>query len=88
MPEAPGHEAGMVIEAVGRTQAIADAVCGFARSTMLHYGYAGRKATAGNLAFPFSPSDFHGGPVYRFSLHHLMRVEEEDGLFKPKFSTL
>jgi len=27
------------------------------RATMLHYGFQGRKATAGNLAFPFSPSD-------------------------------
>ncbi|CAK9094385.1 unnamed protein product [Durusdinium trenchii] len=30
---------------------------------MLHWGFEGRKATAGNLAFPFSPSDlpFDGG---------------------------
>ena len=27
------------------------------RATLLHYGFEGRKATAGNLAFPFSPSD-------------------------------
>ena len=27
------------------------------RATLLHYGFVGRKATAGNLAFPFSPSD-------------------------------
>lgn len=87
-PEAIGHELGLVIEAVARTQAIADAVCGFARSTMLHYGYAGRKATAGNLAFPFSPSDFHGGPVYRFSLHHLLLAEPGEDLFAPRFATL
>ena len=87
-PAAVGHELGLVIEAVARTQAIADAVCSFARSTMLHYGYAGRKATAGNLAFPFSPSDFHGGPVYRFSLHHLLLAEPGDNLFTPKFARL
>lgn len=82
------HELGIVIEAVAGTQALADTICSFARSTMLHYGYTGRKATAGNLAFPFSPSDFHGGPVYRFSLHHLMQVEPEDDLFQPVFSDL
>ncbi len=87
-PGAIGHEVGLIIEAVAGTQAIADAVCSFARSTMLHYGYAGRKATAGNLAFPFSPSDFHGGPVYRFSLHHLMLAEPDDGLFEPRFTRL
>ena len=50
-----GHEVGVVIDAVGSTQELADAVCCFARSTLLHYGYAGRIATAGNLALPFSP---------------------------------
>jgi len=32
-------------------------VLAFVRSTLLHYGYSGRISTAGNLAFPCSPSD-------------------------------
>jgi hypothetical protein len=43
---------------------------------MLHYGYPGRIATAGNLAFPFSPSDFHAGPVYEFSVYHLLECDD------------
>ncbi|CAE6921608.1 Fam98a [Symbiodinium sp. CCMP2592] len=31
------------------------------RATLLHWGFEGRKATAGNLAFPFSPSDLQFG---------------------------
>lgn len=69
------HELGIIIEAVAETQALADTVCATARSTMLHYGYPGRIATAGNLAFPFSPSDFHAGPVYEFSLYHLLKTD-------------
>jgi hypothetical protein len=65
-----------VIEAVAETQKLADTVCAFARSTMLHYGYPGRIATAGNLAFPFSPSDFHAGPVYEFSVYHLLECDD------------
>jgi hypothetical protein len=38
----------------------------------LHYGYEGRIATAGNLAFPFSPSDIRMGEAYQFTLYHLM----------------
>ena len=38
---------------------------------MLRYGYPGRRSTAGNLAFPYSPSDFHAGEVYMFSIYHL-----------------
>lgn len=78
------HEVGVVINVVADTQEHADTICSFARSTMLHYGYTGRKATAGNLAFPFSPSDFHAGPVYTFSLYHLLETTDPDGLFPMK----
>ncbi|NLI14117.1 acyclic terpene utilization AtuA family protein [Pelotomaculum propionicicum] len=75
------HELGIIIEAVGESQAIADTICGFARSTMLHCSYPGRVATAGNLAFPYSPSDFKGGEVYRFNIYHLMEVNDPFELF-------
>ena len=74
-----GHELGIVIEAVGPTQAAADSVCGLTRSTLLHYGYPGRISTAGNLALPFSPSDAKMGEVFEFSVYHLMPVARPDG---------
>jgi hypothetical protein len=77
----PGHELGIVIEAVAASQDLANTICSFARSTLLHHGYPGRISTAGNLAFPYSPSDFKGGEVYRFSLHHLLRVADPCALF-------
>lgn len=80
----PGHELGLVIEAVAPTQEIADTICSFARSTMLHYGYPGRKATAGNLAFPYSPSDVSAGAVYKFSVYHLLEVDDPASLFPVK----
>lgn len=79
--EAVPHELGIIIEAVAKTQELADTICGFARSTLLHCSYPGRLATAGNLAFPFSPSDFKGGEVYRFSVYHLMEVADPCELF-------
>jgi len=74
----PAHELGIVFEVVAKTQELANAVCSSVRSTFLHYGYEGRKSTAGNLAFPFAPSDVPFGPVYEFSVYHLMEVA--DGL--------
>ncbi|MFA6863755.1 MAG: acyclic terpene utilization AtuA family protein, partial [Dysgonamonadaceae bacterium] len=47
--EEAGNELMIIIEAVAPTQEQADTICGFARSTMLHFGYEGRIATAGNL---------------------------------------
>lgn len=75
------QEVGIIIDAVAPTQEIANTICSFARSTMLHFGYKGRIATAGNLAFPYSPSDFKAGEVYNFSLYHLVEVDDPRELF-------
>ena len=82
------HELGIVIEVVADTQEQADTICASARPTMLHYGYEGRRATAGNLAFPFSPSDFHAGRVYVFSIYHIIEVEDPTKLFPIDIVTL
>ena len=83
-PPVPGHipgEVGLVIEAIAPTRELADAAVSLARSTALHQGFAGRKTTAGNFAFPFSPSDLHGGDVYEFALYHLLTVADPAALF-------
>lgn len=75
-PESSSDELLIIIEAVAPTQEEANTLCSFARSTMLHYGYEGRISTAGNLAFPFSPSDCRMGEVFEFNVYHLLRVED------------
>jgi hypothetical protein len=72
----PGHEICVMFEALAPTQEMANTVCASMRSTLLHYGYEGRKSTAGNLAFPFAPSDVPFGPVYQFSVYHLMEIPD------------
>lgn len=69
---------GLVIDAVGQTQEIADTICALARSRILHCDYEGRKSSAGNVAFPFSPSDIHVGEVFEFSIFHLAKVDSLD----------
>ncbi|MBM7577860.1 acyclic terpene utilization AtuA family protein [Jeotgalibacillus terrae] len=70
-----GHEVGVMFEVLAVTQEMANSICANLRSTFLHYGYEGRKSTAGNLAFPFAPSDVVFGPVYEFSIYHLLEIE-------------
>lgn len=77
----PGHELGVLFEVIAKTQNEASALCSSVRSTFMHYGYEGRKSTAGNLAFPFAPSDVEFGPVYEFSVYHLMETENGKDLF-------
>lgn len=82
------HEVGVVFEVIAPTQDIANMICGSLRSTLLHYGYEGRKSTAGNLAFPFAPSDISFGAVYEFSVYHLMEVEDPLACFPIEYNQL
>jgi len=82
--ETKAHELCIVLDVVAKTQKLANEVCAIARSTLLHYGYKGRKTTAGNLAFPFSPSDFPVGSVYMFNIWHVLHVPDPCEPFKIK----
>jgi hypothetical protein len=82
------HEIGLMIEVVAETQELANTVLAMMRSSALHCPFEGRTTTAGNLAFPFSPSDLAGGPVYEFSAYHLMEVENQAKLFPYDVVTL
>ena len=77
-----GHEVCIIIDIVASDQETASAICASCRSTLLHYGYPNRKSTAGNLAFPFAPSDIEFGPVYKFTIYHLVNVDDPNELFK------
>ena len=70
------HELCVLFEVLAETQELASAVCASLRSTFMHYGYPGRKSTAGNLALPYAPSDVDYGPVYEFSVYHLMSADD------------
>lgn len=76
-----GQELGVMFEVIAKTQNEASMLCSSVRSTFMHYGYEGRKSTAGNLAFPFAPSDVEFGPVYEFSVYHLMETTGGKALF-------
>jgi hypothetical protein len=71
--ESRSHELGILVEVVGKTQEIANAVLSIARVNTLHVDFPGRLCKEGNMAFPFSPSDIEAGPCYRFSVFHVVK---------------
>lgn len=79
--EIRSHELGLVIEAVADDPDTSAAILALARSAALHSTYPGRKAIAGNLAFPFSPSDLKAGEAFEFTIHHLVEVDDPLELF-------
>jgi hypothetical protein len=79
--EIRSHELGLVIEVVADDPETSAAILALSRSAALHSTYPGRKAIAGNLAFPFSPSDLAVGEAFEFSVHHLVEVDDPLELF-------
>jgi hypothetical protein len=56
-PVAEGQrELGIIIETSARTKEAAETLASLLTHYLIHYGYAGRKATAGNIAYPLSPN--------------------------------
>jgi hypothetical protein len=75
------HEIGLLGEVTAPTQELANAICSSVRINVLHMPYSGQVATAGNFAIPLNPPETPTGPVYRFSVYHLMDVESPTELF-------
>jgi hypothetical protein len=86
--EIRSHELGFVIEVVGKTQDIANAVLAMARTSMLHADFPGRLCKEGNMAFPFSPSDIELGPMFRFSIFHVVAPKDPYEMFPIEYETV
>lgn len=79
--ESRSHELGILVEVIGKTQEIANAVLSIARVNTLHVDFPGRLCKEGNMAFPFSPSDIEAGPAYRFSVFHIVKDVDPLSMF-------
>jgi hypothetical protein len=75
------EEVGVLVECIAETDEEAHAVVASAKQYLLHATYPDRISTAGNLAFPFTPPEIAAGDAYRFSLYHVMEVDELEPLF-------
>ena len=75
------HELCFLIEVVADNPDLSASVLALARSNALHATYTGRRSIAGNLAFPFSPSDIPVGEVFEFNVYHLCEVDDPCELF-------
>ena len=89
--EPPAHmprEAFVMGECIAPTRERAEEVIRTTKQYLLHHGYDGRLATAGNLAFPFTPPEVVIGEAYRFNVFHLMDVDDMARLFPAELETV
>src|SRR5215831_14973623 len=87
-PEHLPREGFVMGECIAPTAERAEEVIRTTKQYLLHYGYAGRLCTAGNLAFPFTPPELVVGEAYRFNVFHLMDVDDMSGLFPVELETV
>jgi hypothetical protein len=84
----PAHELCIIFEVEAPTQALATAICGKARTSLLHAPYPGRIATAGNIASPFTPLEVPLGQACEFNVYHLMTVDSPTALFPVRYEDI
>jgi hypothetical protein len=70
------HELGLIVEAIAPQEELSENVCELAGRKLLHMDYPGRIATAANIAHPYSPTANKLGQVYRWSIWHLLELED------------
>ncbi|SAL76154.1 acyclic terpene utilization AtuA family protein [Caballeronia telluris] len=75
------HEIGLLGEVTAATQELANAICSSVRIDVLHTPYPGQVATAGNFAIPLNPPENPIGPVCKFTIYHVMKMDSAEALF-------
>lgn len=86
--EAMPGEVFIMAECIAPTRERASEVVRTCKQFLLHYGYPGRLSTAGNIAFPFTPPEISVGPAYRFTIYHLLHVDNVDAPFPIEVESL
>jgi hypothetical protein len=88
--ERMGHEIGLLVDLVGKSQAVANALASRLGPTGSRMDIHGRLGGGGNFAYPFSPSVIDMGAVYEWSLWHIMEIDaaELTSLFPIEMETV
>jgi hypothetical protein len=74
--EVSGHEVALLIDIVAADQRTAQAIGSVAWHTALHQPIPEYSGLVSHLAFPVSPPAISAGPVYGFSLNHVLHLDD------------
>jgi len=78
----------VLVECIATDRSTAVGALTVFKQYLLHHGFLGRLSTGGNIAFPLTPPELVAGAAYRFSLYHLMEVDDLAELFPIVFEEL
>lgn len=74
--EASSHEIAVLGEVIAPTSELSHTIANNVRASILHFAYPDQVATTGNFASPLSPHEQDAGAVFKFSLYHLVDLDE------------
>jgi hypothetical protein len=83
-----GHEIGLMIEAVAETQDLASIVASYGRYLALHNPVRHWTGMVTNLAVPMSPPVINHGPVYQFTMNHVVIPDSPTEMFRVEELTI
>lgn len=81
-PAAAPREVMLLVECIAPDAELARTALTAFKQALLHHGFPGRIATAGNVAFAFTPPEIDCGPAFRFVLYHIMHDADPAALFE------
>jgi Acyclic terpene utilisation family protein AtuA len=81
-------EVGLVVDVVADNQELATALASRAAPTGSRLDFTGRLGGGGNFAYPFSPSVLPTGPVYEWSVWHVLDTDDERDPFRTELVEL
>lgn len=74
------HEIAVLGEVIAPTSELSHTIANNIRASILHFAYPDQVATTGNFASPLSPHEQDAGAVFKFSLYHLVDLDEGEDL--------
>lgn len=87
-PRTPPREVFLLGECIAPDVETAIAALAVVKQNLLHFGFAGRLSTGGNIAFPCTPPEVRAGPAWRFRIYHVMDAPDLASLFPMRLENL
>jgi len=76
------HEVGVLAQVLAPAQERAHDIAALLEARMIGFAYEGARTRTANVAFPLCPIVVDTGPVYRFSILHVVELSDERELVR------
>lgn len=80
------HEVGILFTVTAPDQGLSKDIARFVSHMAAHYPIPEWKGIISSIAYPFSPAEIERGPLYRFTLNHVVAVDDPAELFRFVFT--